>query len=83
MTVVLSSLATHYLLTTYALPCCCCRFVTQQELAVMMQPDSGLRWSPWFKIIAESFLPKWWSELPDALASDRFADRATIHHILV
>ena len=49
----------------------------------MMQPDSGLRWSPWFKIIAESFLPKWWSELPDALASDRFADRATIHHILV
>lgn len=29
------------------------RFVTREELAAMMDPASGLRWSPWFRILAQ------------------------------
>ena len=32
------------------------RWVTRDELREMMDPKSGLRWSPWFRIIAEKFL---------------------------
>ncbi len=58
------------------------KYVTQAELEEMMRPQSGLRWSPWFKILAEKFLlPKWWADLPGALNTDKFADRASIHRL--
>ena len=63
--------------------CLSFRFVTQAELVTMMNPESGLRWSPWFRIIAEKFLPTWWAKLPEAISTEQFADRARIHHILV
>ena len=37
------------------------KYVSLDELREMMQPSSGLLWSPWFKIIAEKFLPYWWA----------------------
>lgn len=38
------------------------RWVTREELIAMMQPSTGLLWSPWFRIIAEQFLlPAWWA----------------------
>ena len=37
------------------------KYVTLKELQEMMKPSSGLLWSPWFKIIAEKFLPHWWA----------------------
>jgi len=59
------------------------RYVTPAELEAMMRPESGLRWSPWFRIIAERFLPQWWADLPGALGSDRHVDASTIHRIMV
>ncbi|KAG2484191.1 hypothetical protein HYH03_017003 [Edaphochlamys debaryana] len=58
------------------------RYVTLPELQAMMDPGSGLSWSPWFRILATRFLPAWWADLPAALHSDKHADRATIHRVL-
>jgi isopentenyldiphosphate isomerase len=41
------------------------KYVTLNELQAMMKPSSGLLWSPWFKIIAEKFLPHWWAVCVD------------------
>lgn len=55
------------------------RYVSQDELSKMMLPDTGLLWSPWFRIIAEKFLPKWWENLRTTLTTDTFVDVETIH----
>lgn len=52
-----------------------------EELRAMMRPDSGLRWSPWFRIIADNFLERWWADLDAALGSDAHVDAATIHRL--
>jgi isopentenyl-diphosphate delta-isomerase len=58
------------------------RYVTQAELAQMMDPASGLRWSPWFRIIAKTFLDTWWRDLDNALSTDKHADYGRVHSIL-
>jgi len=55
------------------------KYVTLPELKAMMDPSSGLRWSPWFRIIAEHFLPHWWSDLNVTLTTDKFVDKETIY----
>ena len=55
------------------------RLVTRDELAAMMDPASGLRWSPWFRIIADRFLPVWWEKLDAVMDSGACADYSTIH----
>ena len=55
------------------------KYVTQSELAQLMQPSSGLLWSPWFRIIAEQFLPYWWADLQVTLNTDQWVDWKTIH----
>ena len=45
----------------------------------MMEPSKGLLWSPWFRIIAEKFLPKWWDDLSSALTTDKYVDVNTIY----
>jgi isopentenyl-diphosphate Delta-isomerase len=57
------------------------RFVTATELKAMMHPDSGLRWSPWFRIIAQNFLHKWWDDLDGVLKKGKHADWRTIHKL--
>ncbi|KAL6770145.1 IDI1 [Auxenochlorella protothecoides x Auxenochlorella symbiontica] len=58
------------------------RYVTQAELAEMMDPASGLRWSPWFRIIATHFLPGWWHGLEAACSgSGGHQDLASIHRL--
>lgn len=57
------------------------RYVTAPELAAMMDPGSGLKWSPWFRIIATHFLPAWWDDLDEVLAAGKHADAAAIHRI--
>ncbi len=47
------------------------RYVTQQELKQMMDPNSGLLWSPWFRIIAENFLNTWWNDADAVLSGDK------------
>ena len=58
------------------------RYVTQDELAAMMAPTSGLSWSPWFRIIAQRFLPRWWADLDETLLTDKHVDAATIHKVM-
>jgi len=57
------------------------RYVTQQELTTMMDAGSGLKWSPWFRIIATHFLPTWWKDLDAVLAEGKHVDAASIHRI--
>ena len=55
------------------------KYVTLAELQTMMAPSSGLLWSPWFRIIVEKFLIKWWKSLDAALTTDKFLEVKTIH----
>lgn len=59
------------------------KYVTPSELQAMMQPDSGLRWSPWFRIIAKNFLYKWWDDLDGVLKRGEHADWQGIHKLSV
>jgi isopentenyl-diphosphate delta-isomerase len=55
-------------------------YVTPEGLREMMASESGLRWSPWFRIIAKHFLFKWWEDLDGTLLG-KHADWATIHRL--
>ena len=58
------------------------KYVSAEELKEMMDEGSGLKWSPWFRIIAENFLTTtWWKDVDGALAG-KYADYDTIHKIL-
>ena len=41
-------------------------FVTQDELKAMFQ-DKSLKFTPWFKLICETMLFEWWSNLNSGL----------------
>lgn len=47
-----------------------------------MLADESLTWSPWFRIIADKFLPQWWEDLETTLKTDKFVDVETIHRVL-
>eukprot|EP00605_Chrysophyceae_sp_TOSAG23-4_P002612 GSChrysophyteH1.ASY1.ANO1.2884.1 assembled CDS len=55
------------------------KYVTLTELREQMDPASGLLWSPWFRIIAEQFLPYWWKDLNATLTTNEWVDWNTIH----
>lgn len=55
------------------------KYVTFAELQRMMRPDSGLLWSPWFRVIVEKFVGKWWADLNKTLTTDAHVDVKTIH----
>ncbi len=54
-------------------------YVTLPELQRLMLPESGLLWSPWFRIIAEKFLVHWWKDLKTTLKTDKFVDWKNIY----
>lgn len=56
-------------------------YVGPAELKRMMRPDSGLQWSPWFRIIADNFLFRWWADLDAVLTAQAHADWSTIHKL--
>ena len=58
--------------------------MTAAELKAMMDPQSGLKWSPWFRIIARNpqLLPRWWADLHSTLNTDAMVDLSTIHRVL-
>lgn len=58
------------------------KWVSANELKEMMDPSSGLRWSPWFRIIAEKFLYAWWADLDAALSTDKYVDVKSIHRVM-
>lgn len=55
------------------------KYVTQAELKAMMDPGTGLLWSPWFRIIAERFLGNWWADLDATLTTNAHVDLKEIH----
>lgn len=55
------------------------KYVNFRELQEMMQPSSGLLWSPWFRIIVERFLPLWWQDLDLTFSTDMQTNYQTIH----
>lgn len=56
------------------------KFVGPAELKEMMKPDNGLRWSPWFRIIAKNFLYTWWEDV-DGVIAGKHADWESIHKL--
>ena len=56
------------------------KFVNESTLKMMMS-DPTLRWSPWFRIIADNFLTKWWKSLDDTMNTDEYTDYQTIHRL--
>ncbi|KAK9838284.1 hypothetical protein WJX81_002324 [Elliptochloris bilobata] len=57
------------------------RYVDAAALRAMMASGSGLRWSPWFRLIAEHFLDRWWADLDRTLGTDDFVDVERIHRL--
>ena len=57
-------------------------WVSPEELKEMMSEESGLRWSPWFRIIVDRFLWKWWDNLDDVFNTDEYVDEKSIHSVL-
>ena len=55
------------------------KFVSLNELQKMMNPKTGLLWSPWFRIIADQFLVHWWNNLNATMTTDLYVDYKTIH----
>ena len=58
------------------------RFVDEQELKEMMA-DSELKWSPWFRLLADTLLPAWWSNLERTIETEDFVDVKTIHRFRI
>ncbi|KAJ3037965.1 isopentenyl-diphosphate delta-isomerase idi1 [Rhizophlyctis rosea] len=57
------------------------KYVTKPELQEMFETaeEKGLSLTPWFRLIVENFLYKWWDNL-DNLA--QFKDTKTVHRLL-
>mmetsp|Transcript_53998 Transcript_53998/g.87394 ORF Transcript_53998/g.87394 Transcript_53998/m.87394 type:complete len:309 (+) Transcript_53998:47-973(+) len=55
------------------------KWVSHIELLQQMMPESGLMWSPWFRIIASKFMGPWWADLGKTITTDAHFDPATIH----
>ena len=58
------------------------KWVTQAGLEAMLDPASGLAWSPWFRIIATKWLPGWWADLEAALAGGKHVDAGRVHRVM-
>ncbi len=57
-------------------------WVDAARLADMMDPASGLAWSPWFRIIARTWLlPVWWRDLDAAVGEPGAHVDAKVHRV--
>jgi len=54
------------------------KYVTKDELKAMMDPSSGLLWSPWFRVICDTWLWGWWADLEETLTTDKHVDLKSI-----
>ena len=55
--------------------------MTWPELQDMMKPDSGMRWSPWFRELAGQHLEAWWSDLDTMVTADKHEGQLKIHQV--
>lgn len=58
------------------------RWVSQTDLDAMMAPSSGLSWSPWFRIIARTWLKEWWGNLDGVVERGEGADWGAVHKVM-
>jgi isopentenyl-diphosphate delta-isomerase type 1 len=58
------------------------KWVNQSQFRSMIAPSSGLLWSPWFRIIADKLLFRWWDDLNGAFNTDRHNEYAAIHRFV-
>ena len=56
------------------------RYVTKQELVDLLKDgqEDKVKITPWFRMICEEFLFKWWDSLDNLLS---FVDTSTIHKV--
>ena len=59
------------------------RWVSQSDLDAMMAPSTGLKWSPWFRIIAGTWLRGWWGDLEGVVGRGEGGDWGTVHKVVV
>lgn len=57
------------------------KYVNLSQLREMMDPSSGLKWSPWFKIIVDQLLVHWWDDMDTTMTSSK-VDYNKIHRFL-
>jgi isopentenyl-diphosphate delta-isomerase len=57
------------------------KYVSQDELKAMFEQEKdGLKFTPWFKLICQSMLFEWWSNIDSGL--DRFLNETEIRRML-
>ena len=57
------------------------RYVTLGELRELMAPSSGLAWSPWFQILVNNHLERWWRDLGSTLHEQQPAEWTKIYDV--
>lgn len=45
----------------------------------MIDPNSQLLWSPWFRIVADKFLIEWWKNIDATMTTDVYTNHHTIY----
>jgi isopentenyl-diphosphate delta-isomerase len=55
------------------------RYVSQEELKAMFE-DKELKFTPWFKLICQSMLFEWWSQIDSGL--EKYLNETTIRRML-
>eukprot|EP00929_Paragymnodinium_shiwhaense_P093812 TRINITY_DN5409_c0_g1_i1.p1 TRINITY_DN5409_c0_g1~~TRINITY_DN5409_c0_g1_i1.p1 ORF type:complete len:852 (+),score=230.31 TRINITY_DN5409_c0_g1_i1:131-2557(+) len=60
------------------------RWIAREDLMQTLDGEGKLAqemplWSPWFRIIAQRLMDKWWQDLDTALTTDTYVDTTTIH----
>ena len=55
------------------------KYVSASELRRMMDAESGLQWSPWFRIIVAEFLDRWWKDFFSPCGDQKVSQCAKIH----
>ena len=58
------------------------KYVNSSELQEMIHPESGLKWSPWFRIIVKEFLLEWFEDLDTLFTSDKYVNLEEIRRFI-
>ena len=57
------------------------QYVTPPKLKELMQKDSGLIWSPWFRKIVDQFFDTWTKDIDETINTEKCVDLNTIHRL--
>ena len=57
---------------------CDYKWVNMSVFNDMISPESGLIWSPWFRIVADKLLLTWWADLKKVLETEDYTNYTNI-----